>query len=134
MTNDAWVGADKFRTAAAEIGVGETSLGFNLFTTAPPGGERSEQIGKIKILKSMWGFNPKGTYSLGDRIWAGLYLGIRSGNLNSRLGIDSPVVQDFFQDGLHFLIGTPNFNYLNGPEDRPFLQSGYINPFSLYPF
>ncbi|PKP43880.1 MAG: hypothetical protein CVT96_03765 [Bacteroidetes bacterium HGW-Bacteroidetes-13] len=43
MTNDAWFGGDKYRTAAAEVGVGDYSFGLNLYTSEPPTEEyRSE--------------------------------------------------------------------------------------------
>ena len=138
MTNDAFRGSDWYRTAAAEIGVGEVSFGFNLFTTEPPMDEykmRPKQIGgNLEYESPLWGKNPLNTYSTGSRVYAGMYLGYRNGNTVSRVGADAPWVQDFFQNGWHRLIGTPYFNPNLGPSSAPFSQGGYINPFSLYPF
>ena len=134
MTNDASVGGDKFRTAAAEIGIGETSFGFNLYTTAPPDGEHSEGIGlSTANFKSMWGPNSHGTYSSGSRVYAGLYFGYQSNNTVSRIGVDAPWVQDFFQNGIHrhFTHG-PYFNTNNGPSTRLFLQTLNYFPYTLY--
>ncbi|MDD2962416.1 MAG: polymorphic toxin type 23 domain-containing protein [Bacteroidales bacterium] len=140
MTNDAFVGGDKARTAAAEIGLGNHTVGFNLFTTAPPVAERQSDYfkgGNETWESPIWGKNKKEryTYSSGSRLWAGLYLGYRNGNTNSRTGIDAPWVQDLFQNGLHkHIVHSPYFNSELGPDSRLFFQGGYINPFSLYPF
>ena len=138
MTNDAFRGSDWYRTAAAEIGIGEVSFGFNLFTTEPPleeykskphKGENSEYISPIH------GKNPLGTYSTGSRVYAGMYLGYRNGNRISRFGVDAPWVQDLFQNGIHrWVVPTPYFNTNYGSPSAPFLQGGYVNPFSLYTF
>ncbi len=137
MTNDVKVGGDKFRTAAAEIGIGNFSYGMNLYTTEPPESEYNStpQIGKDKNFKScFWGKNSHGTYSSGSRIYAGMYLGYRIGNRVSRIGIDSPLVQAFFQNGIHRLpfVKSPDYNTTYGPPTRLFYQSGYYFPYSLY--
>ena len=138
MTNDAFRGSDWYRTAAAEIGVGEVSFGFNLFTTKPPLEEYKKGFGENSEYKSRWGFNKKGVYSGGERVYAGLYLGYRNGNRVSRFGIDGPGVQEFTQNFIHGpafpLINAPYFDTRLGSPSTMFLQGGYINPFSLYPF
>ncbi len=138
MTNDAWTGSDKFRTAAAEIGIGDFSYGFNLFTTTPPESEYNlrPQIGNDKTYTSfIWGRNPRHTYSSGSRVYAGMYIGYRNGNNISRMGIDAPWVQDFFQNGIHrHVVKTPYFNTNYGPPTRFFGQSGHYFPYSLYNF
>ncbi len=140
MTNDAFRGSDWYRTAAAEIGIGEVSFGFNLFTTEPPENEYNSrpQYGNKKDYKSVWGSNKKGTYSGGERVYAGLYLGYRNGNRVSRFGIDGPGVQEFTQNFIHGkyfpLVNSPYFDTRLGSPSAMFLQGGYINPFSLYPF
>jgi hypothetical protein len=139
MTNDAWTGSDKFRTAAAEIGIGDFSYGFNLFTTAPPISEytsKPQQLGADKKYRSpIWGKNPLYTYSSGSRVYAGMYVGYRNGNNISRMGVDAPWVQDFFQNGIHrHVVPTPYFNTNYGPPTRLFGQSGYRFAYSLYTF
>jgi hypothetical protein len=132
MTNDIpW--SDKYRTAAAQIGVGNFSTGFNLYTTAPPESEHESGRGKDESdYKSMWSSSKHGTYSSGSRIYAALYLGYRSGNNVSRIGINAYWVQDFFQNGIHKLVGSPFYNTNLGPSSKLFLQSiGYF-PYSLY--
>jgi len=126
--------------AAAEIGIDEVSFGFNLFTTEPPENEYNSrpQYGNTKDYKSVWGSNKKGTYSGGERVYAGLYLGYRNGNRVSRFGIDGPGVQEFTQNFIHGkyfpLVNSPYFDTRLGSPSAMFLQGGYINPFSLYPF
>ncbi|MDY0370724.1 MAG: polymorphic toxin type 23 domain-containing protein [Bacteroidales bacterium] len=139
MTNDAFTGSDWYRTAAAEIGIGDLSFGFNLVTTEPPLEEykrKPKQLGGDSEYKSpIHGKNPLGTYSTGSRVFAGMYLGYRNGNRVSRFGIDAAWVQDLFQNGIHrWVVPTPYFNTNYGSPSAPFLQGGYVNPFSLYPF
>jgi RHS repeat-associated protein len=139
MTNDAFRGSDWYRTAAAEIGIGEVSFGFNLFTTEPPLEEykrKPKQLGgDSEYISPIHGKNPLGTYSSGSRVYAGMYLGYRNGNRVSRFGIDAAWVQDLFQNGIHrWVVPTPYFNTNSGSPSAPFLQGGYVNPFSLYTF
>ncbi len=100
MTNDAFTGSDWYRTAAAEIGLGEVSFGFNLFTTEPPLEEyqrKPKQLGSdTEYISPIHGKNPLGTYKTGSRVFAGMYLGYRNGNRVSRFGIDAAWVQDLF--------------------------------------
>jgi RHS repeat-associated protein len=138
MTNDAWTGSDWYRTAAAEIGYGEMSVGFNLFTTEAPLSEyykKPQKGGDSEYLSPIHGMNPLGTYSTGSRVYAGMYFGYRSGNRVSRIGIDAPWVQDLLQNGIHrWVVPTPYFNTNYGSPPGPFTQGGYQYPFSLYLF
>ncbi|HAH59197.1 MAG TPA: hypothetical protein DCL86_13710, partial [Bacteroidales bacterium] len=126
MTNDAFRGSDWYRTAAAEIGIGEVSFGFNLFTTEPPLEEykrKPKQLGgDSEYISPIHGKNPLGTYSSGSRVYAGMYLGYRNGNRVSRFGIDAAWVQDLFQNGIHrWVVPTPYFNTNSGSPSAPFL-------------
>ncbi|XLS30521.1 FG-GAP-like repeat-containing protein [Flavobacteriaceae bacterium M23B6Z8] len=149
MTNDAFLSGDKFRTAAAEIGFGDYSFGFNLFTTAPPPEEHHSQVGGDKDYKSpIYGENLTNeageniaTYSEGERVFAGMYIGVRRGNHVQRLGIDMAFVQDLFQNGLHQMkvpiinwvpIGSPYFNTNKGSGPSIFHQNYTYNPWTLY--
>ncbi len=141
MTNDAWLSGDKFRTAAAEVGIGDYSVGMNLYTTAPPKDEAQAGIGESddETFKSLWGPNQgrkgpdKGTYSSGSRVFAGLYIGVRNGNHVQRLGIDAPFVQDFFQNGIHrHIVRSPYFNTNLGSGPSLFTQNFTFSPWTLY--
>lgn len=139
MTNDVYTGSDMWRTAAAEVGIWDYSFGFNLFTTPPPEEERDPkhfQGGDKEWKSPIWRENggEKYTYSGGSRVCAGVYFGLKTRNNYSRVGVDAPWVQDFFQNGLHKLIGSLYFNTSYGPPTRFFLQGGHFNPNSLYPF
>jgi hypothetical protein len=135
MSNDAWVGGDKFRTAAIEFGVGDYSLGANIYTTAPKDTEygANPSRGTDDAYRSMWGENPYSTYSEGDRVYAGLYAGYNNGFSVSRTGVDAAFVQDFAQNGVHkWLSHSPYFNTNRGPATSLFGQWLAYNPWSLY--
>ncbi len=138
MTNDAflpssWGGGDKYRTAAAEIGYGELSVGMNLYTTPPPSAEQQKMRGENTEFKSMWGANKRMTYSTGERVYAGLYFRINAGMTVSRIGVDAAWVQDFFQNGIHkYISGSPYFDTRNGPPTNWYLRYGIYSSFSLY--
>ncbi len=96
---------------------------------------KSAPAGDKEFHSPIHGKNPFDTYSTGSRLFAGMYLGYRNGNRVSRIGIDAPWVQDLFQNGIHrWVVPTPYFNTNYGSPSAPFLQGGYVNPFSLYPF
>ncbi len=124
--------------AAAEIGIDEVSFGFNLFATEPPSDEIEREFGETNDYKSKFGLNKKGTYSGGERVFAGLYLGYRNGNRVSRIGIDGPGVQEWTQNFIHSkyfpFVNSPYFDTRLGSPSAMFFQGGYVNPFSLYPF
>lgn len=135
ITNDAWVGGDKYRTAAAEIGLGDYSFGFNLYTTEPPYDEYKDRS-KIKDFdyeSPIWRKNEYGTYSSGERVFAGMYFGIQRGNHVQRIGVDAPFVQDLFQNGIHrHVIKGPYFNTNFGSGSNIFIQNFTHNPWTLY--
>lgn len=140
MSNDAWVSGDKFRTGGVELSVGQASLGMSLYTTEPPLGEYKSELGKSENSKfqSMWdrfgkNDNPHGTYSSGSRVFAGLYFGYRSINSVSRIGVDAPWVQDFFQNGIHkYITRSPYFDTTKGPPTQLFYQDIMYSKWSLY--
>jgi hypothetical protein len=133
MTNDSWVGGDKSRTAAAEIGIGNFSYGMNIYTTAPPQSEYDDGIGGGNYSSPIWGDNKTGSYSSGSRVYAGMYVGMRNGNNVIRAGIDAPWVQDLFQNGVHrHLVPGPYFDTRLGPPAGLFGQGLYYNPYTLY--
>ena len=138
MTNDVKVGGDKYRTAAAEVGIGEFNVGFNLYTTPPPKGEYDAHMGDNReYVSKMWGESAKnkddisyGTYSKGSRVFAGAYLGYR----NNRIGFDGGSVQDATQNFVHrHLVGTPYFNTNLGSSNGIFRQVyRNLNKWTLY--
>ncbi len=142
MSNDAWMGSDWYRTAAFEVGVGQYSMGINMYTTKPPQGEFDDLRGKNDSYRSMWdsflrkqpSTHAAGTYSSGSRVWAGLYLGYSDGFTVNRTGISAPWVQDFFQNGVHHFItrSSPYFNTGLGSPTMPFWQVIGHNPWTLY--
>lgn len=73
-----------------------------------------------------------GTYSSGSRVYAGLYFGYSDGLSVSRVGVDGAFVQDFFQNRIHRIIGSPYFNTNYGPSTRLFQQTYSYHAYSLY--
>jgi len=139
MTNDAFLGGDKGRTAAGEIGIGDYTFGTNIYTTAPPDSEyNSEDNQSVSTIdrtfkSKIWGANKNGTYSSGSRVYSGLYIGKRNGIFEQRWGIDGAFVQDFFQNGIHrHIVKGPYFNTNFGPPTRSFYQLRTNIPWSLY--
>ncbi|WP_299278908.1 RHS repeat-associated core domain-containing protein [uncultured Psychroserpens sp.] len=142
MTNDAFLSGDEYRTAAAEVGIGNYSFGFNLYTSEPPSNEYNGEYtidGKDdtrdKTYESpIWGKNKHYTYSSGSRIFAGMYFGYRDKDKTYRLGFNGAFVQDLFQNGIHrHVITGPYFNTNYGSPDNLFFQFyRNRNPWSLY--
>ena len=145
-TNDAFLGhniggGDKFRTASLEIGLGELSVGMNIYTNDPGDTENPEL--DVSYESKLHGINRsgKGAYINGRRIHSNLYLGINSGGTVSRIGIDAPWVQDLFQNGIHqswwakLIPGWHGSPYFPTDYDTPtklYMKTGLYYPYSLY--
>jgi hypothetical protein len=143
MTNDAflpssWGGGDKYRTAAAEIGYGELSVGMNVYSNNPDK-SNIDQTWRSRIYGKNRGGN--GTYADGQRIYSSLYFGVNGAGTVSRIGVDSPWIQDAFQNGIHQswwanLIpgwhGSPYFITDYNTPSKLYLYSGTYNPFGLF--
>ncbi len=139
MTNDAGVGGDKHRTAAFELGVGNYSLGWNLYTTAPSEDEydpySKKRKGNDKKWKSpTWGKNTNHTYESVERIYSGFYVGIKTAKGNYRIGHDGAWSQDLFQNGIHGnVVKGPYVNTDKGSPGSVFFQFyRNQNQWSLY--
>lgn len=129
------------------MGYKDYSFGFNLYTTAPPENEYNSKYpnrrgGDEKYTSPIWGDSgvsrknggkPFYTYSSGERVFAGMYLGVKSGNQVTRLGYDGAFVQDLFQNGIHkHIVRGPYFNTNLGSKSNIFSQYFTHNPWSLY--
>jgi RHS repeat-associated protein len=141
---------DAYRTGGMELGWGDVSLGFRLYTDDPnPDGLNFKSARKAglttdKIKSKMWGYhpnpdpdNPLGSWTMLDKnARSPLYLGIRHGNNQLQIGADDPVFQDFFQNGVHKskikFLSTPLFNVYDARPTRFFGQYRSINQFSIY--
>jgi len=123
--------SDKYRTFALEGGTNNISIGTMLYTT-PHGNEYGEKYNTSHIWKK------ERQYQEGERIYSALYLSFRNDNSISRVGIDAPWVNDFFQGGFHSSFGifpqnTNLFDCKYGPgSTRPYYYRGIYNPYSLY--
>jgi hypothetical protein len=71
-----------------------------------------------------------GTYKEGHQLSSPLYIGMRGKHGITRIGYNLPGFGDFFQNGFHHLIGSPNFQL--GNYSSPYYQSGRYMPYSLY--
>jgi Bacterial toxin 23 len=102
-------GTDKGRTAALDISLGNFSVGMEILTNdkldGPPIGGQGTSVGT-----QIWGDNPEGFYLFGDVYFSPGYFGFRGRNGNvHRVGWNHPAVQDFFQNGIHSMVGSPYF-------------------------
>lgn len=137
MTNDAWVGGDKYRTAAAEIGYGDYSLGFNVYTNDPKikeYGKDSEMWGPHTPKKGKLAGKDQGSWADGIRLSSSLYIGYRYNGISYRIGIDAPFVQDATQNFVHRYItkSTPYFPSGYGVSPKLYFSSRTFDPFSLW--
>jgi RHS repeat-associated protein len=125
---------DKWRTNAMEFSYKKFVIGTNLWTNDPKGEKSAvDNEGRSKV----WGRNwfGKGAWEDGITYSSPLYIGLRSGNGVTRIGIDHPLVQEFTQNFIHKFSGVGSQNFYNKyahENARPYTQSGYYNPFSLY--
>ncbi|NOY50349.1 MAG: hypothetical protein GXO88_07305, partial [Chlorobi bacterium] len=130
MTNDAWVSSgDKYRTAAAEIGIADFTFGFNVYTTV-----HSSDMHK-KFKSKIWGKHKYGlgAYVEGSRIASPTYVGYRKNGLEYRFGVDSPWIQDATQNWKHHSMKkTPYFATDYETHAKPYMFLSSFNPFSLY--
>jgi RHS repeat-associated protein len=122
MANDAWLSGDKFRTASAEIGIGNYRAGFSLYSNNPAGGG-TDASGADEWASPIYGCNGggRGCYNTGQRIYSGAYVGYDNGTTVYRAGVNSPSVQDFFQNGIH-----------RGVSRSPYFKTDYGTPASPY--
>lgn len=60
-----------------------------------------------------------------------LYIGKKSGSNITRIGVNSPLFGDLFQNGFHFLMGSPYFGRGNFGVS-PFYQTGNYSPSIMY--
>ena len=141
MTNDAFLNivngnsSDKYRTAGFELGYGNLSIGVSIYTNNPVSESRENWPSPI------YGENAsgKGAYADGRRIYSAAYFGVSDGNTVSRIGIDSPWIQDAIQNGLHqskfariLRGGSPYFPTDYSTPASFYLFNRFYSPYSLY--
>lgn len=122
---------DEYRTFAAEIGSGDYVVGTSLYTNDP--GPNAVKKGPEFFTSRVAGRNRKGTYIEGKRIYSNFYLGIKDGNNVYRFGVESPWVQDIFQNGFHRIGSNTAFfpTDYNSPT-LPYYYYGTYDPMSIY--
>ena len=131
--NEDWKVSDKYRTFAAEIGTPNFSFGSAIYTNEADG-KKDLNSEKGTWVSRLWGPNKdKGTYVTGKREYSYFYVGIKNGNRVSRIGIDSPWVQDAFQNGFHRIgYNTPFFRTDYDTPSKFYYFEGFNNPYSIY--
>jgi hypothetical protein len=118
-------GTDQGRTASVEIGHGSARLGFNVYTSAP---ERTILPDEGAWNETNWGTNDHGSYT-GKPYASALYFGYVKGRNMYRAGVNSPYVQDFFQNGLHKYIGGVPYFPRGNYRSSIYGYYGKYNPF-----
>ena len=133
---------DRWRTGGAEITYGKFVLGAQVYTNDPQNMPITEEDKRDKTARESltWKANDhnKGSWRFGDVLASPFYAGYKSGNSVTRIGINAPIVQDIFQNGIHkngiFGQGYQNY-YLNYKfQTGPYFYTGYNNPFSIYTY
>jgi RHS repeat-associated protein len=128
MQNDFWGdGFDRWRTSAFEASFGPFVIGSYLYTNAPEGDPSGNSYTSKFWKKS------KDAYPDGKVYSSTFYIGLRVGNMVTRIGINHPKVQDITLNGWHLLINSPLFPTPYGEYSSPYYYFGYYNPYSLYP-
>jgi len=126
-------GKDRWRSFAAELMIGNLSIGT--LTGTNNGKEDSGEKG-TPTDESMWGNYEKWEK---DFVYiAPLWIGIHSGYQITRMGVSSSIFQDFFQNGLHYLMHETHTGkakyFLDYSEMYKGLYSyrGFYGPYSLW--
>ena len=137
ISNDLWGdGKDRWRTSAAELTIGNYSIGSYVITNFGD----LEGGGKDPNQKAPWpvGKNNNdgmGAWRDGKVYSAPLWIGLKSNGQVTRFGINGSVIQNLTQNLIHKGFGKAPF-YLNYDNLHYFLYSysGYDNPISLFNF
>jgi len=133
LSNDLWGdGFDRWRTSAAELSIGNFSVGTYVDTNwgameSPVYTDKKTYIGKDKIIGKNTSWNNGKVYS------APFWIGYRWNNKNYRLGISHPYVQSLTQNFVHkYITPTPFFLDYTSFKSGIFSYSGNYNPFTLW--
>jgi RHS repeat-associated protein len=129
LNEDYLISGDKYRTFGLEVTTGDISFGTTIYTPPGTGADRQKDY-RSKI----WGKNKKEAYTNeATRIYSNFYIGYRTGNNVMRFGVDSPWIQDFFQNGFHRIgSNTPFFPTDYRTPMRLFYQYSSYDPYTLY--
>jgi hypothetical protein len=139
ISNDKWGDKhDRWRTSAAELTIGNWSIGTYLYTN--DGEDASnEWLDKSENCVPPWpvGRNKndgKSTWTNGRPYYAPLWVGYRNGNQITRAGISREWVHNMTQNLVHKQrFGNQNY-YMSYDEFRrgTYFYSGYRNPLSIW--
>jgi len=141
ISNDLWGDkADRWRTSAAELGIGDFTIGTYVTTNHGEAesiaydNDHPKYNGEDDIL----GYNPYkgdkgGAWKVGQIYSAPLWIGVKTGNHVHRFGYSHKVIQSLTQNAVHkYFVKTPYFlddsNFYKGV----FSYSGSHSPFSLW--
>ena len=137
ITNDLFGdGQDRWRTSAAELSINNVSIGTYIVTNYGEG----DGGGRILDQKAPWPVgknrNGLGAWKNGTVFSAPLWIGIKSGEQTTRLGLSLPVIQNMTQNLVHTSPFGPQSYYLNYERMHKGLYSyyGYNSPVSLWNF
>lgn len=128
------IGGDRFRSNAIELGLGDYFVGTNVYTDfsmedGQSGLNRSKLVG-TQIPNWLRGKEVT-SYPNAYTRSSPLYIGKKSGSNITRIGVNNSFFGDLFQNGFHFLIGSPYFGRGNFTVS-PFYQTGSYSPSIMY--
>lgn len=138
ISNDIWGdGEDRWRTTAAELTIGQYSVGSYVVTNYG----KKEGGGKDLTKKALWPIGKNNNEGMGawrdGRVFtAPLWFGYKSNGHVIRFGVSHPIVQNMTQNFVHkYKLGYAPF-YLNYDYmyKGVYSYSGFDNPISLFNF
>ena len=123
---------DRWRTSAAELTIGNFTLGT--YVTTNDG--RHESAGSTnKNIDPLLGANKhkKESWTNGVAYSAPAWFGIRNGNKINRFGYSHPYVQSITQNFVHkYIVPTPYFHPSPSFYEGGYFSSGFNNPLTLW--
>lgn len=130
---------DRWRTGGFEIGIGDFVVGARIYEN-DPGNEGSpiDLEGRNLAGKKNRPYKGEemGAWKNGFVYKSPLYLGYKSGNTVTAIGINHPLVQDKFQNPIHRWVGFGRQQYYNNYsqfQNQGFYSESWMsNPYSIY--
>jgi hypothetical protein len=129
---------DRWRSGAAEIGIGDFVMGFNVYNNdVGPEAEMKEDgrnlVGKLN--RPTRDGTVLGAWKNGQTYSSPLWVGVKANGQVYRFGYGHPLVQDRTQNVIHRWFGPGRTNYFNRYDNfqyGTYNYFGFYNPYSLW--
>ena len=120
---------DRYRSHAMEVGFGNFVIGSNVYTNQVKNFVMESNSDKKPLSGSVFGTH--NTWVDGKVYSSPAYIGVKSKNKITRVGVDTPIVADLTQNFALFILGG-NFFPRGTFQTKPYYQTGQYLPYSLY--